>query len=65
MAVFQCKRSGNRVSFSNEDDIRGLRCHEGYVEIVDNPVTINVRLNDTPSFLQPIVKQRGRVKKIH
>ena len=61
MATFQCKASGNRVSFSNEDDIRGLREHEGYFEVFEEPK------DETPSFLKPveIVKQRGRPKKNH
>ena len=33
--TFQCIRSGNRVSFTNENDIAGLRKHEGYKEIFD------------------------------
>lgn len=33
--TFQCVRSGNRVSFTNENDIAGLRKHEGYKEIID------------------------------
>lgn len=33
MTTFQCLRSGNLVSFSNEDDIKQLRSHEGYKEI--------------------------------
>lgn len=33
--TFECVRSGNRVSFTNEDDIAGLRKHEGYREIKD------------------------------
>ena len=33
--TFQCVRSGNRVSFTNENDIAGLRKHEGYKEILD------------------------------
>ena len=33
--TFQCKRSGNFVSFSNENDIAGLRKHEGYKEITN------------------------------
>ena len=34
--TFRCKRSGNTVSFTNEQDIRGLRQHEGYIEIKEN-----------------------------
>ncbi len=31
--VFRCKRSGNVVSFTNENDISGMRKHEGYEEV--------------------------------
>ena len=67
MATFQCKRSGNRVSFSNEDDIRGLREHECYTEVFDEPVKAVETKFETPSFLQPVepMKQRGRPKKVH
>ena len=34
--TFRCKRSGNTVSFTNEDDIKQLRSHEGYEEIKDD-----------------------------
>jgi len=33
--IFKCKRSGNTVSFTNENDIAGLRSHDGYEEIKD------------------------------
>lgn len=33
MVTFKCKRSGNTVSFTNENDIAGLRKHEGYSEV--------------------------------
>lgn len=35
MVTFRCKRSGNLVSFTNENDIEGLRKHEGYEEVKD------------------------------
>jgi hypothetical protein len=35
MATFRCKRSGNTVSFTNPDDIKQMRVHEGYEEIPD------------------------------
>ena len=34
--TFQCKRSGNFVSFTNENDIAGLRKHEGYNEVSEH-----------------------------
>ena len=33
MVRFRCKRSGNFVAFSSEDDINHMRKHEGYEEI--------------------------------
>jgi hypothetical protein len=36
VVTFRCKRSGNCVSFSNENDIAGLRKHEGYIEVKEN-----------------------------
>lgn len=33
---FKCVRSGNLVSFTNENDIEGLRKHEGYTEVKQN-----------------------------
>lgn len=33
MTTFKCKRSGNFVSFSNVNDVEGLRKHEGYEEV--------------------------------
>lgn len=35
MIVFRCKRSGNTVSFENENDIAQMRKHEGYEEVVE------------------------------
>lgn len=51
---FRCKRSGNLVSFTNENDIAGLRKHEGYEE-----VTNAVQEAQTPSPSEE-VKKRGR-----
>jgi hypothetical protein len=39
MATFRCKRSGNTVSFTNPDDIKQMRVHEGYEEIPDEKET--------------------------
>ena len=35
MVSFKCKRSGNVVSFKDEDDIEKMRKHEGYEEVKD------------------------------
>jgi hypothetical protein len=55
--TFTCKRSGNRVSFSNEDDIAQLRKHEGYVEVID-PSAVPI---EQPQPEQ--TKRRGRPRK--
>lgn len=39
MTKFQCIRSGNFVSFSNPNDIEGMRKHEGYREVKDDAQT--------------------------
>ncbi len=58
MTVFRCKRSGNTVSFTSEDDVKAMRQHEGYEEVVDG-------LEATPSFLQPTEqKRKGRQPKV-
>ncbi len=65
--VFRCKRSGNTVSFTHEDDIAGLRKHEGYEEVVCPPVTSATPEPETtqmPDFLKPTEeKRRGRPRK--
>lgn len=66
MVKFQCKRSGNFVSFTNEDDIRGLRLHEGYIEVkeIENE-EIKKEVKEEvliPEFTK-VNKQRGRPKK--
>ena len=35
---FKCKQSGNVFEFSNEHDIKTMRTHPGYVEIVEEAV---------------------------
>jgi hypothetical protein len=54
---FRCKRSGNFVSFSNPNDIEGLRKHEGYEEVKELIVEAQ------PEVEQPPVKKLGRPKK--
>ena len=63
---FRCVRSGNTVSFTNENDIAGMRKHEGYVEVTDATPVVQ-KTPELPSFLQnadvPVVKKRGRPSK--
>jgi hypothetical protein len=58
---FKCKRSGNIVSFSNENDIAGLRKHEGYDEITSIPVPDAPMTFETPVIVE--AKRRGRKRK--
>jgi hypothetical protein len=58
------------VSFSNEDDIRGMRLHEGYFEIkLENPngnekeTRQDADENARQEVLIPKVKLRGRPRK--
>ncbi len=60
---FRCKRSGNVVSFHNQDDILGLRKHEGYMEIKDETnANEAVKVEETPKA--QVLKQRGRPRKV-
>jgi hypothetical protein len=52
--TFKCKRSGNTVSFTNENDIAGLRKHEGYEEIKDG------MQEEVKAPADKEVKRRGR-----
>lgn len=58
--TFICKRSGNRVSFTNENDIAGLRKHEGYMEDIQNAVKEEIQT--TPQ--EVLTSKRGRPAKI-
>lgn len=70
MTTFRCKRSGNTVSFTNENDIAGMRKHEGYDEVkeviraveVAPVVESKVEVVKEKEVLISI-KQRGRPKK--
>ncbi len=57
--VFRCKRSGNCVKFSNENDIAELRKHESYEEVLPNAII-------PKQIEKPIAKEppkRGRPRK--
>ena len=63
MATFRCKRSGNTISFTNENDIRGLRAHEGYTEVLNEEVSPKTETSTSealPAFfgeVQPSVQE--------
>jgi hypothetical protein len=68
MVKFRCKRSGNSVSFSNEDDIRQMRSHESYEEIKDETDARSDEVQrqeaSETQVLIPEVKRRGRPRKV-
>ena len=69
MATFKCKRSGNTVSFNNEDDIFQMRKHEEYTEVLnERPRTERIAEEekagkDADEKEVLISKKRGRPKK--
>jgi hypothetical protein len=63
LVTFRCKRSGNKVSFSNEGDIDGLRKHEGYEEIKDEAVVPDETVEVEETAPQEVLKRRGRPPK--
>lgn len=64
MTTFKCKRSGNFVSFSNVNDIEGLRKHEGYVEVTDveAPKAIETKSPEAPAK-EVLTLRKGRPPK--
>jgi hypothetical protein len=61
--TFRCKRSGNTVSFTNLDDIEGLRKHEGYTEVFSTQGEAygeNEKVQETPAEVLIVKKRRGR-----
>ncbi len=60
MTTFKCKRSGNFVSFSNVNDVEGLRKHEGYEEVDAETIkTIEVQSPKAPAK-EVLTLKRGR-----
>ncbi len=60
---FRCVRSGNYVCLDNEDDIKHMRNHEGYVEIKDEThadETVQVQ----KAAPQEVLKKRGRPARV-
>ena len=63
-ATFRCKRSGNTVTFSNENDIEGMRKHEGYDEVIEVPAFLRPAdpvTFEAPEIIEP--KRRGRPRR--
>lgn len=61
MALFRCLRSGNTITFTSEDDIAGLRKHEGYEEV--NVETTETIETEPQKQEEKVLKLRGRPKK--
>ncbi len=40
MAKFKCKQSGNIFEFNNEHDIKTMRAHPSYVEVVEEQIEV-------------------------
>lgn len=63
ITTFRCLRSGNCVSFSNENDIAGLRKHEGYIEVKENG-NEEIKESKIPEDAgKEVLKKVGRPKK--
>lgn len=68
MAVFRCKRSGNTITMMNENDIIGLRQHEGYEEVLEQGVDhgMQEKRQEAAPQVRPMVisvAKRGRPRK--
>lgn len=63
MVEFRCKRSGHTVSFTNENDIAGLRTHEGYEE-VNVETTETIKTEPRQEEKREVLKLRGRPPKV-
>jgi hypothetical protein len=59
--TFRCNRSGNTVSFTNENDIEGLRKHESYTEVKDVETTQTIENKPpTPPSQEVLKRKPGR-----
>jgi len=58
--TFRCIRSGNTVSFTNENDIKGLREHEGYVEVTDAETTKTVKIEPPKETSKEVLKLKRK-----
>ena len=61
--TFRCKRSGNCVSFSNPNDVAGLRKHEGYVEVSENGMQEKIQETTEEVIAVNAAKRRGRPRR--
>jgi len=63
---FKCKRSGNIISFVNEDDIASTRTHEGYEEIADAMPDTAPKEAEAPKEVEycPVITAKDFKKKL-
>ncbi len=61
---FRCIRSGNVVSFSNEDDIRSTRSNESYEEVIhETKPNEAVKIPQAAEAQEVLKPKRGRPRK--
>lgn len=60
--IFKCKRSGNTVSFTNENDISGMRKHEGYTEVKNAETTEAVKIESQQAPTKKVLKLKPKVE---
>lgn len=62
--TFKCKRSGQEVTFVTEHDIKTMRQHPEYVELLSDVEGKEVLLKKEQSFPVEEQPKRGRPKKV-
>lgn len=68
--TFRCKRSGNTVSFFDENDIESMRKHEGYEEVKEIEDGLQEEIQapaEEVTHSAPLIvtaKPRGRPRKV-
>ena len=60
--TFRCNRSGNTVSFTNPDDIRGLRAHESYTEVLDAETNKAVEVEPPKAPTKEVLKIKRKAE---
>lgn len=55
-AYFKCKLSGTVVSFEHEHDIKDMRQHPGYDEVVEQPIE---PISSTPASKKTISTKKS------
>jgi hypothetical protein len=60
--TFICKRSGNTISFTNENDIKGLREHEGYAEVKDAQANETVKVEPQQAPTKKVLKLKPKTE---